>query len=360
MRAFQGIATRWRSLPRARRLGAVVLGATAVLLAVLLVLVTGRSPLPVDAGPPAAPAAPPGAPTTPGSPGTSGAQGVSPLTGLPGEAGRITAVKIDNIVDARPQTGLDSADVVYAIEVEGGISRLLAVYDSNRLPPGDTIGPVRSARESDLELLEQYGRVNFVYSGAQSRFLPVLGAADVLNVSPLQHGGAFFRSPSRAAPHNEYVVPSDVLRASPDAAQARDIGFRFGAAPAGGTPADGFTARMPAASFTFNWSAADQRYLVSMDGKPARTSEGGRLGAATVVVQRVDERTSPLGLRDSAGNPVPFAPTVGDGEAVVLRDGRAYQGTWSRPRADSGTTFSYAGAPMTFRPGPVWVVLEPR
>ncbi|MFF1870639.1 DUF3048 domain-containing protein [Kitasatospora herbaricolor] len=348
----------WRSLPLAHRVGAVLLAGVAVALAVVLTLAGGPSPPGVDAHPSTAPAAPPGSSPPPAGPGASGAP-VSPLTGLPGGAGRILAVKIDNIVNARPQTGLNAADVVYAIEVEGGISRFLAVYDSEHLPPGDTIGPVRSARESDLELLRQYGRAAFVYSGAQRRFLPELDRADVLNRSPLQ-ADSFFRGTSRPAPSNEYVVPSGILRASPDAATARDIGFRFGDPPPGGVPADSLTARMPAASFTFSWSPAAGRYLVALDGKPARTTDGGQLGAPTVVVQRVDERPSPLGLRDSAGHLVPFSPTVGSGEAVVLRDGRAYQGSWSRPGPDDGTTFSYAGQPMTFHPGQVWIVLEPR
>jgi hypothetical protein len=254
---------------------------------------------------------------------------------------------------------LNDAAVVYAIEVEGGLSRLLAVYDSKQLPPGNAVGPVRSARESDLQILQQYGKVDFVYSGALSGFLPVLARADVFNCSPT-HSDSFFRSASRVAPFNEYVTPSRTLRDCPDAAQARDIGFRFGAAPAGGVPAPSYTARMPAASFTFIWSAARHDYLVTMDGKPARTTDAGPMGAPTVVIQKVAETTSPRGLQDSPGVLSPYAPTVGSGEAVFLRDGKAYKGTWSRPRADGGTAFLYAGQRMNFHPGQVWVVLEPK
>ncbi|MFD0278121.1 DUF3048 domain-containing protein [Kitasatospora sp. NPDC127111] len=360
MRTVERLSARWRSLSRAQRVVAALLVALALLLAVLLPVVAGRSPTPSGAPPPAAP--PPAAPpssvppsSAPASPGGA----VSPLTGLPGEAGRILAVKIDNIVNARPQTGLGAADVVYAIEVEGGLSRFLAVYDANHLPPGDRIGPVRSARESDLPILQQYGKVDFAYSGAQTRFLPVLAGADLFNCSPAQDD-SFFRGRWDVPPFNQYVVPSGILRHFPDAAAARDVGFRFGPAPAGGVPADTLTARMPAASFTFTWSPGEGRYLVSIDGKPAGTTDSGRLGAPTVVVQKVAETTSPLRLRDSSGDLLPYAPTVGGGEAVVLRDGRAYPGTWSRPDAASGTAFSYAGQPMTFHPGQVWIVLEPR
>lgn len=335
--------SRWSALPLRARVAAVgaALVAAAVA-AVLAVLGGGRHRPPTSSPPPAAPSGPP----------------VSPLTGLPGAAGRIMAVKIDNISFARPQTGLNAADVVYAIEVEGGLSRLLAVYDSAHLPHGDSIGPVRSARESDLQILQAYGRVDFVYSGALTRFLPVLARADVFNCSPRQDN-SFFRG-ADVPPYNQYAVPSGILRDFPDAAPARDVGFRFGPAPVGGTPTGSYTARMPAASFTFTWSARLGRFLVAMDGRPARTTDAGAVSAATVVVQKVAETTSPRGFEDSPGELSPFAPTVGSGEAVVLRDGRAYDGTWSRPHPGGGTVFTYRGRRMVFRPGRVWVVLEPR
>lgn len=290
---------------------------------------------------------------------TSTAQ-VSPLTGMPGPVGRILAVKIDNIVYARPQTGINDADVVYAIEVEGGLSRFLAVFDSDHLPPGRRIGPVRSARESDLPILQQYGKVNFVYSGALSKFLPLLASADIFNISPNQDAALFSRGTDRPAPYNEYVDPVAAFAAYPDSAQASDIGFRFGAAPAGGRPTTSLTAAMPAAEFTFTWDAGSGRYLVSMDGKAAETTDAGRMGAPTIVIQKVAETTSPHGFMDSPGVLSPFAPTIGSGQAVVLRGGRAYDGTWSRPAAQDGTSFSFQGHPMNFAPGQVWVVLEPK
>src|SRR5436309_2495511 len=81
----------------------------------------------------------------------------------------VPAVKIDNIAAARPPTGLTSADLVYVLPVEGGLSRIMAVV-SSRVPA--VIGPVRSAREDDLELLAQFGRPAFAYSGATPHLLP--------------------------------------------------------------------------------------------------------------------------------------------------------------------------------------------
>lgn len=290
---------------------------------------------------------------------SSPANAVSPLTGLPGPAGKILAAKIDNIAYARPQTGLAAADVVYAIEVEGGLSRFLAVYDSAHLPAGK-IGPIRSARESDLPILEQYGKVDFAYSGALSVFLPVLASANIVNAGPDQDGAAFSRDNARSAPYNEYLNPAKVLADFPTTAAAKDIGFRFGAAPAGGIPTASITARMPSASFTFTWDASRGEYLIAMDGHAASTTDGGPLCAPTIVLQKVAETTSPRGFHDVPDQLSPYAPTVGTGKAVVLRDGDSYTGTWSRPTDASPTSFTFDGQPMTFHPGRVWIVLTPQ
>ncbi|GAB2714508.1 DUF3048 domain-containing protein [Kitasatospora kifunensis] len=297
---------------------------------------------------------PSGSPTAPP---TSPPSAVAPLTGLDQPEGRIVAVKIDNIVNARPQTGINSADVVYTIEVEGGLTRFMAVFDANHLPP--VVGPVRSARESDLPILEQYGKVPFAYSGALTKFLPVLSDANIFNASPNQSGSSYFRGPG-VAPYNLFVRPSSILAAFPDSAPAQDIGFRFGPAPAGGQAESVYNVSFPAAKFTFDWSQQAQKWLVAMDGSPAQTTDAGQMGAPTVVIQHVAETTSPRGFEDSPGVPSPYAPTVGSGSATVLRDGKAYDASWSRPTDNSPTTFTQPnGQPMDFHPGQVWVVLAP-
>lgn len=262
---------------------------------------------------------------------------VNVMTGKPGHAGGVLAVKIDNVVPARPATGLESADLVYVIQVEGGLSRLMAVYDSNGMPP--VIGPVRSARETDLRLLAQFNRPGFAYSGARSGLLPALRSAPLINRSPSQNGSRYYRSGNRSAPHNEYLHPRGL-----GGAKAKDIGLRFGAAPAGGIPDPSVTANMPAARFTFTWHGG--RYDVSMDGtrQPAR--------ADTVVVQDVRVGPSPRGYKGS-----PYSETVGFGRAAVYRDGKRYACTWNRPTAKNGTAFRFNGKIMNFHPGRTWIVL---
>lgn len=295
---------------------------------------------------------PPAAPT-PG-PGRA-SQLYSPFTGEPVTAlGRVLAVKIDNLAPARPQTGLTGADIVYVLPVEGGLSRFMAVF-SSRFP--SVIGPVRSAREDDLELLRQFGRPAFAYSGAQPQLLPVVERARTVDLYAGRVGG-YFRDPRRVAPHNLYARTSRLLAEAPGASRARDIGFRFGPAPAGGRATASFPVSYPAASFAFRWSARDGRWLVWMDGTPARAAEGGPLSAATVVVQDTRVRTSRF---LEAGTRPPYAESTDTGTGVVLRGGKAYPVRWTRPDADGGTTFtSMSGQVMTFARGPVWVVLAAR
>ncbi|MDX2813591.1 DUF3048 domain-containing protein [Streptomyces sp. NPDC006207] len=324
--------------------------AVLVVLAVFTVFLVSRG----CGGPERTPGGP--SPSSTGSVPATTAVARSPFTGLPGRTrGPVLAVKIDNVGPARPHTGLDRADLVYVEQVESGLTRLLAVF-SSQLP--ERVGPVRSARESDLELLRQFGRPALAFSGAQSRLLPVVAAAPVHDVSPAHAPGAYVRDGSRPAPHNLYATPERLLAAAPDASAARDIGFRFGAAPPGGTPERDRTVHYPNGSVGLHWSADGDRWLISFDGDPATTTDGGRLGAPTVVVQYVTVRSS--GFQDRWGNTSPYSETVGTGRAVVLRDGKAYDARWSRPDAAGGTHFTTPdGQPVSFARGQVWIVLAP-
>ncbi len=265
---------------------------------------------------------------------------------------RVLAVKIDNIVLARPSTGLSRADIIYAIPVEGGLSRLMAIF-SSRLPR--VVGPVRSAREDDIELLRQFGRPAYAYSGATPTLLPFIHRhARIVDLYAGIASG-YYRDYNRLAPYNLYAYPRQLLAQARAASIAHDIGFRFGAAPPGGRATTFMSVSYPAASFGFRWSPAKQRWLVSMDGTPAVTTDGGRMSAPTVVIQYTTVRKSRF---LEYGSRPPYAESTGSGRAVVLRDGKAWNVHWSRPFANGGTTFTTAsGQRMTFAPGQVWVVL---
>lgn len=329
--------------PRGRiRLAAAAVAGTAA----LAVGVCGCSS---SAGTPAT-----GASMTPSktAPATPAAPATSPLTGESGTAGHVLAVKIDNVGSARFQhAGLNSADLVYVIQVEGGLSRYLAVYDSEHAP--DQVGPVRSARQTDIPLLAPFGRVGLAYSGAISGLLPDLAHANLQNITPnntrlFSNGGS---SPT-------YINPHEVFATFPDLAQAKDVGFRFGAEPAGGASAASATAKMPAASFAFTASGA--QWLVSVDGSPANTAGQGRVSADNVIIQHVQVVQGKYTDHNAghADNEV-FSQTTGSGAADYYRDGKVWHGKWSKATDTSPTDYTLAnGAPMQLTPGRTWIVLE--
>jgi hypothetical protein len=275
----------------------------------------------------------------------------SPFTGEPiKKLAPVLVAKIDNIVYARPQTGLQSADIVYVLPVEGGLSRFEAVFSSH-IPP--VIGPVRSAREDDLELLTQFGRPAFAFSGAAPHLLPFIERARIVDLYAGIVGG-YYRDDNRIAPYNLFANTKTLLSEAPHASKARDIGFRFGPAPAGGRAVKSYSVSYPAAAYTFRWSAKDKRWLVWIDGAPAKATEGGQMGGRTVVIQYTVIRTSRF---LEYGSRPPFAQSDGSGRAIVLRDGREYTVHWSRPNPNGGTTYTLpSGKRMTFERGQVWVV----
>jgi Protein of unknown function (DUF3048) N-terminal domain/Protein of unknown function (DUF3048) C-terminal domain len=331
-------------------------GAAAVVVAVSLIAALAGSAAPARPR-----AMPPPRPTPTPSPSPSPTptvhrptQLLDPFTGEPVKTlGRVLAVKIDNIVTARPQTGLQSADLVYVIPVEGGLSRFMAVYSSH-IP--SVIGPVRSARQSDLDILRQFGRPAFAWSGATPHLVPFVERAPLVDLYALNVGG-YYRINSRVAPENLYADPRTLLREAPNASKARDIGFRFGPLPAGGRVTQSVTVRYPATTFTFRWSARAGRWLVWMDGAPGEAAEGGQLGGKTVIIQYTKITTSRF--EEYGGRP-PYAISTGSGTALILRNGRAFTVHWSRPNLNSGTTFTLPdGKRMLFAPGQVWVMYAP-
>src|SRR6202020_1904866 len=157
--------------------------AAIIALSVTLGLSSGGAPAPARPAVATAPAPPPSPTPRPTPTGPL----LDPFTGEPVKSlGPVLAVKIDTIVYARPQTGLQSADLVYVIPVEGGLTRFMAVYSSH-IPP--VIGPVRSARQSDLDILKQFGRPAFAWSGARSHLVPFIERAPVSDLYALQVGG---------------------------------------------------------------------------------------------------------------------------------------------------------------------------
>ena len=297
----------------------------------------------------------------PSSSSTSGSltSGTNALTGLPGTNGPVLFVKVDDSGAGHPQVGLASADVIYIEQVEGGLTRLAAVF-SNHLPPA--VGPVRSARISDIDVMAQYGRVGLAFSGAQTLFLPVLDAANIEDIGADHEPATIYsRDLTRQAPINMFVDPTALLHKSIAVEKrtivtAHSVGWNFGALPSGGIPVSGVSLKWPAASYQASWSATESRWLLNFDGATDVDNTGSQLGSPTLIIQNVS--ITPSIYHDHLGSYTPLSQTVGSGTGYLLRDGQEFPITWSRPTPQSPTTWTLAnGKPALFHTGQVWVAL---
>lgn len=285
--------------------------------------------------------------------------GTSPLNGMPIDRyDPVLVMKLDNTRNAQPHAGLIDADVVYLEEVEYGITRIAAVF-SSRIPK--RIGPIRSARITDIDLFAQYGKPAFGYSGAQRKMFPYLRAASIVDVSPYTSYQGYSRDNSRRAPYNLYFDGRAGIKRAPKATRAHDMGFVFDEAmPLGGLNATKAYMAWGYASAGFAYDKKDNEYKVSLNGVPARAEEwSGGQRASTVVIQYVKQTKSQFW--DKGGGNTPHAETIGSGTAMVMRDGRVWKTTWERPNAKSGTTFRLKdGSLLPFKPGQLWIVLLDR
>jgi hypothetical protein len=294
--------------------------------------------------------------TAEGSPPTTGAT-AWPLTGLAADGDTDAVplvVKVSNSPEARPQTGLTAADVVVEELTEGGVTRFFAVYHS-QLP--EVVGPVRSARPVDVQLLAGLGRPAFVYSGARAEVRAMLERSPAITVSEgapglFRDAGAHASHP--VAPHNLFVHPQQALAVAVDrgAAVLRDPGWAFSERPAaGGTQGDRVEVTM-SPSYRSVWihEPASGSYRLEQAGGPVRTTDGGEVTAANVVVLRVRHYVGPSGY--------PETDVVGTGDAVLLRDGLRYPARWSKPsEAEPLRLLTTSGEPLPLKPGTSWLHL---
>ena len=281
------------------------------------------------------------------------------FTGLKGENNQILVVKIDDTNAAHPQIGVESADVVYVEQVEAGLTRLAAIYTS-KLPP--LIGPIRSARISDIELLAQFGRVGFAYSGAQSKMRPVIAAANLENLSAERNPPSIYgKDPNRPGPVDMILKPDLLLERANSNPKIRietatASVFPFGNAPKGETTTAVAKVKWPSAKYELRWDSTNEKWLIYFNEKPNMAANGEHLYADTAIIQIVSITPSIYG--DKFGEITPFSKTTGSGKAVMLRDGFSYQISWQRNlETDVTTWISEDGGVANFKPGRTWIFL---
>jgi hypothetical protein len=260
------------------------------------------------------------------------------------------AVKIDNVTRAHPQAGLNQADVVYEELVEGGVTRLVAVFQSTSAA---VVGPVRSARTSDPPLLQGFDRPLFAYSGANR------GTRDQLRASPLVDAGFdahkedYWRDRTLRAPHNlftdtnrlwaHYTYRTDVPPA-PFVYRYPGQDLHRSAEKASGVSVDfGLT------EVDYAWDGTG--WARTHGDRAHSDSDDVRVAPANVVVQFIRYGRSLADLRS------PEAITVGSGDAWLFTDGHVIRGEWHRPDAAAPATFTADGEEVRLTPGRTWVAL---
>lgn len=280
---------------------------------------------------------------------------VNPYTGGAPSKNPVVAVKIDDTANGRPQVGIDKADIVYIEQVEGGLTRLLAVFDTN-LP---TVEAVRSTRASDPELMAQYGPIAYVASGGAPNPLQVLDKSNLKSDINDRGGPGFARDPNRPVPYNltANLAQIGTTLKSPT---AKSIGLTWsGALPGlGGEPlAPTVQTVVGGTPVRFDWNAAMKRYVRVIDGVVQHAADGAVVSTPNVIVQFCPVTVYPQDI-DVMGNPSQYTHTIGSGRAVIFRGGHAVGVTWHRATATAGTTLTNAaGQPIPLQPGGAWVVL---
>ena len=276
-----------------------------------------------------------------------------PLTGLPATQHRpALAVKIDNSPDARPQSGLNQADVVFEELVESGITRYIAVFHST---DADVVGPVRSGRTSDLVILTNLNRPLFGSSGGNSGVLADLNEANLSNVIENRAPSAYYRDNSRDAPHNLYTSTAGLYGANPGDAGEPPHLFRFlgpTETPAASQPVSSVDVQVGNDRTTWTWIGTGWERTVN--GRTDVDDSGAPLRFTNVIVQFTNYGVS------SADANSPEAEAIGNGEVWVLSGGKMTTGTWSRPAKDDVTVYQDGtGQEIGLQPGRTWIALTP-
>jgi hypothetical protein len=286
---------------------------------------------------------------------------VAPLTGLPfaGDPAVIArpalVIKIDNLdvrgETARPQAGMNQADVVFEERTEGGITRLAAIFHSI---DADPVLPVRSARLTDIQICDMLNRPLFANSGGAEGVMAAVRAANLVDVSHSTVGNDFYhRSRDRRSPHNMVTSTPVLYRLAPPGAAPPPALFTYRApgAPPAGNPVAGvhveFGGGVAQAPVDHRFDPALGGWTRFQNGSPHVDVAGVPVAPRNVIVQFVhyDGTTAVL---------------TGEGQAWVCSDGRLVDGRWSRPHPGVPTAFlDGANAPIALLPGTTWVLLAP-
>lgn len=371
-----------RTTPRVRRRRpAVAIAAGAMLLGVVACSGGGgKDTAPSSTGAPPAPTVAPttGAPTTTDVPPTTAAATTTdeprlnrpprtdptttlppiprmPLTGQVLTFGQVPpdrpalVVKIDNHPLARPQTGLNQADVVFEEIVEGSITRFAAVFHSGNSNP---VGPIRSGRTQDVDLLSGLNQPLFAWSGGNPGVTAAIDNSDFISINAVRGGGGYYRT-ERAAPHDLYNSTDSLYsQATPEAGRPDPL-FRYVRPEneVGGENTSWVDVLVGSNPVRWEWAPETGTYRRFQSGSPHMQTDG-QVTADNVVILLTGYRPSSVDARS------PEAITVGEGYAFVFSDGTMQVGIWKRDDNRSPIDLrDPKGRRMLIAPGRTWVEL---
>jgi hypothetical protein len=276
-------------------------------------------------------------------------------------------VKVDNDPNARPQSGLTHADVVYEIEVEG-ITRFAAVFHSEDV---DQVGPIRSARSSDIDLISALNTPLYAWSGANWVVTSEVDSARerglLVSIGHDALPDEYWRDNARYAPYNLYSATAGLRAAAPEGAGNPEpiFGYR---APDEQLPDSSFGAsgvsiayegdgRITGVEFAWDpdlggWARFQDDQLHDEGSLAHVVDTGDQIAPENVVILMVD-----YGINPATSSPQ--AISIGTGSAIVLTgNSRAIEGTWSRDEATDHIRLRTAGGePIRLTPGRTWVLL---
>jgi hypothetical protein len=290
---------------------------------------------------------------------------ICPLTGTPVPGGGAVplrpalAVKVDNYPDARPQTGLDQADIVFEEPVEGMITRYVAVFQCQE---PSLVGPIRSARNIDIGILGQFGKPILAHVGGIQPVISNIEASPITNLDVGDYPSIVQNVAGRVAPYDTYASTAALWGLYPNDKVPPNPVFSYSNTPPKGSPAQSISIPFSSESDVV-WQYNNQAgfYVRFYGSSPDELSDGTQNAADNVVVQYVHVTYGPWYENDVGGLEVQAnLYNNASGKAEIFRDGVEVTGTWSRNSLSEPTQFrSSSGAPVTLKPGNTWVELVP-
>lgn len=284
----------------------------------------------------------------------------SPLTGLEvaddaATKQAVTAVMIENSPDARPQSGIKSAGIIYEAIAEGGITRFLAIYQQEK---PQLIGPVRSLRMYYVDWLAPY-QPSVAHVGGSKFALDEIRNGSYRDIDQFFNAGSYWRARDRYAPHNVYTSfeKLDALNSAKGYVQSAVAGFpRKEAVPSKAPNATKITTNVsgPLYNSTYTYDGTTNTYIRSQAGAPHTDREAGQIAPAVVIAMRVNmSRVFEDGYREQI-------TTTGEGKATIFQDGVATEATWRKPDRASQISFvDTAGKPIALNRGQTWITAVP-